>query len=80
MMGFSIRRPARLTATLGTGVLTVWIIAAALDSLGVTDFKNSDAAVPLEDGGEAPVSVETDDADTGTSVAANKARIQLPSA
>ena len=71
-MGFSLRRSARLTATLGTGVLTVWIIAAALDSLGVTDFKNSDAAVPLEDGGEAPVSVETDDADTGTSVAANK--------
>jgi hypothetical protein len=53
VMGFSLRRSARLAATLGTGVLTVWIIAA-LGSLGVTDFKNSDAAVPLEDGSEEP--------------------------
>ena len=81
MMGFSLRRSARLAATLGTGVLTVWIIAAALDSLGVTDFKNSDAAVPLEDRGEAPLSVEGKsiyaphvivNADTGPSVTANK--------
>ena len=80
VMGFSLRRSARLAATLGTGVLTVWIIAA-LGSLGVTDFKNSDAAVPLEDGSEAPLSVESEslyaphvvvDADTGTSVAANE--------
>jgi hypothetical protein len=69
-----------LAATLGTGVLTVWIIAS-LDSLGVTDFKNSDAAVPLEDRGEAPLSVEGKsiyaphvivNADTGPSVTANK--------
>ena len=53
VMGFSLRRSARLAATLGTGVLTVWIIAA-LGSLGVTDFKNSGAAVPLQDGSEAP--------------------------
>ena len=52
VMGFSLRRSARLAATLGTGVLTVWIIAAL--SLGVTDFKNSGAAVPLQDGSEAP--------------------------
>ena len=57
-MGFSLRRSARLAATLGTGVLTVWIIAS-LDSLGVTDFKNSDAAVPLEDS-KAPLSVESE--------------------
>ena len=78
-MGFSLRRSARLAATLGTGVLTVWIIAAL--SLRVTDFKNSDAAVPLQDGREAPLSVESEslyaphvvvDADTGPSVAANK--------
>jgi hypothetical protein len=70
-----------LAAALGTGVLTVWIIAA-LGSLGVTDFKNSDAAVPLEDGSEEPLSVESEsfyapphvivDADKGTSVAANE--------
>jgi hypothetical protein len=69
-----------LAAALGTGVLTVWIIAA-LGSLGVTDFKNSDAAVPLEDGSEAPLSVESEslyaphvvvDDDTGPSVAANE--------
>ena len=81
VMGFSLRRSARLAATLGTGVLTVWIIAA-LGSLGVTDFKNSDAAVPLQDGSEEPLSVESEsfyapphvivDADKGTSVAANK--------
>ena len=80
VMGLSLRRSARLAATLGTGVLTVGIIAA-LGSLGVTDFKNSDAAVPLEDGGEAPLSVDGKsfypphvivDADTGPSVAANK--------
>ena len=79
-MGFSLRRCARLTATLGTGVLTVWIIAA-LGSLGQTDFRNSDAAVLLEDGGEAPLSVDSDapdpahvvgDANTETPVAANK--------
>ena len=79
-MGFSLRRCARLTATLGTGVLTVWIIAA-LGSLGQTDFRNSDAAMLLEDGGEAPLSVDSDapdpahvvgDANTGTPVAANK--------
>ena len=82
-MGFSLRRSARLAATLGTGVLTVWIIAAALDSLGVTDFKNSDAAVPLEDrGGKTLLSAESEpfyaphvivNADTGTAVTANKA-------
>ena len=55
VMGFSLRRSARLAATLGTGVLTVWIIAS-LDSLGVTDFKNSDAAVPLEDPAAKPPS------------------------
>ena len=80
VMGFSLRRSARLAATLGTGVLTVWIIAA-LGSLGVTDFKNSGAAVPLQDGSEVPLSVESKslyaphvvvDADTGPSVAANK--------
>jgi hypothetical protein len=79
-MGFSLRRSARLAATLGTGVLTVWIIAA-LGSLGVTDSKNSGAAVPLQDGSEASLSVESEslyapnvvvDADTGPSVAANK--------
>ena len=79
-MGFSLRRSARLTATLGTGVLTVWIIAA-LGSLGQTDFKNSDAAMLLEDGGEAPLSVDSEspypahvivDADTETPGAANK--------
>jgi hypothetical protein len=48
-----------LAATLGTGVLTVWIIAS-LDSLGVTDFKNSDVAGPLEDRGEARLSVESE--------------------
>ena len=49
-MGFSLRRSAIFAATLGTGVLTAWIIAS-LDSWGVTDFKNSGAAVPLEDRG-----------------------------
>ena len=80
VMGFSLRRSARLAATLGTGVLTVWIIAA-LGSLGVTDFKNSGAAVPLQDGSEAPLSVESEslyaphvvvDADTGPSVKVTK--------
>ena len=81
VMGFSLRRPARLAATLGTGVLTVWIIAS-LDSLGVTDFKNNDAAVPLEDrGGKTLLSAESEpfyaphvivNADTGTSVTAYK--------
>jgi hypothetical protein len=70
-----------LAATLGAGVLTVWIIAS-LDSLGVTDFKNSDAAVPLEDrGGKTLLSAESEpfyaphlivNADTGTTVTANK--------
>jgi hypothetical protein len=78
-MAFSLRRSARLAATLGTGVLTVWTIAS-LDILGVTDFKNSDAAGPLENS-KAPLSVESEsvyaphvivDADTRTSVAANK--------
>jgi hypothetical protein len=82
VMGFSLRRSARLAATLGTGVLTVWIIAA-LGSLDVTDFKNSDAVVPLEDrGGKTLLSAESEpfyaphvivNADTGTAVTANKA-------
>ena len=80
VMGFSLRRSVRLAATLGTGVLTVWIIAS-LDSLGVTDFKNSDAAVPLKErGGETLLSAESEpfyaphdvNADTGTAVRANK--------
>ena len=80
VMGFSLRRSVRLAATLGTGVLTVWIIAS-LDSLGVTDFKNSDAAVPLEDrGGKTLLSAGSEpfyaphdvNADTGTAVRANK--------
>src|SRR6476646_9082156 len=80
VMGFSLRRSAKLAAALGTGVLTVWIIAA-LGSLGVTDFKNSGSGVPLQDGSEAPLSVESEslyaphvvvDADTGPSVAANE--------
>ena len=79
-MGFSLRRCARLTATLGAGVLTVWIVAA-LGSLGQTDFRNSDAAILFENGGKAPLSVDSDapdsahvvgGADTATSVAANK--------
>ena len=80
-MGFSFRQSARLAAALGTGVLTVWIIAS-LDSLGVTDFKNNDAAVPLEDrGGKTLLSAESEpfyaphvivNADTGTSVTAYK--------
>jgi hypothetical protein len=86
-MAFSLRRSARLAGTLGTGVLTVWIIAA-LDSPGVKDFKNSDPAVRLDDGGEAPsesfyASHVVADADTGTSVAANKvteARDESPEA
>jgi hypothetical protein len=80
MMGFSLRRSARLAATLGTGVLTVWIIAS-LDRLGMTNFKNSDAAVPLEDrGGETLLSAESEpfyaphnaNADSETSVTAYK--------
>jgi hypothetical protein len=81
VMGFSLRRSARLAATLGTGVLTVRIIAS-LDSMGVTDFKNSDAAVPLEDrDGKTLLSAESEpfyaphvivNADTGTAVTANK--------
>jgi hypothetical protein len=79
-MGFSLRRCARLTATLGTGVLTVWIVAA-LGSLGQTDFRNSDVAMLLENGGETPLSPDSDapdpahvvvDANTATPVAANK--------
>jgi hypothetical protein len=80
LMGFSLRRSARLAATLGTGVLTVWIIAS-LDSLGVTDFKNTDAAVPLEGGGDALPGAESEpfyaphvivNTDSGTSITANK--------
>ena len=79
-MGFSLRRCARLTATLGTGVLTVWIIAA-LGSLGQTDLRNSGVAMLLGNGGEAPLSLNSDapdpahvvvDANTGIPVAANK--------
>ena len=79
-MGFSLRRSARLAATLGTGVLTAWIIAS-LDSWGVTDFKNSEAAVPLEDRGEPLPSAESKpfhaphvvvNTDTGTSVKATE--------
>src|SRR5215472_6468662 len=78
-MAFSLRRSAKLAATLGTGVLTVWIIAS-LDIMGVTDFKNSDDAGPLENS-KAPLSVESEslyashvivDADTRTSVAPDK--------
>jgi hypothetical protein len=77
-MGFSLRRSASLAAALATPVLTVWIVAA-LES-GVTYFKNGDAEVALEVGGEAEISVESEsfyaphgivDADTGTSVAEN---------
>jgi hypothetical protein len=61
---------------LGTAVLTVWTIVA-LDSSGVMDFNNSDSAVRLDDGGEAPsesfyASRVIVDADTGTSVGATK--------
>jgi len=62
-MGFSLRRCARLTATLGTGVLTVWIIAA-LGSLGQTDFRNSDAAMLLENGDKALLSVDSNGPDS----------------
>jgi hypothetical protein len=63
-----------LAATLGTGVLTYWIIGA-FDSLGVPDFKNTDAAVPLEDSDEVEgkslyASHMIVNADTGTSAAA----------
>jgi hypothetical protein len=52
-------------------------VIAAIVSSGVTDFKNSDSAVRLDDGGEDPseslyASHVIVDADTGTSVAANK--------